>query len=44
MMLRKLFILLLAASAIPAARAASAISRHKPRLVVNIVVGQMRYD
>lgn len=43
-MLRKLFIFLLAAAAVPRARAASAISRHKPRLVVNIVVSQMRYD
>lgn len=43
-MFRKLFILLLAAASVPAARAASAISRHKPRLVVNIVVSQMRYD
>lgn len=43
-MFRKLSILLLAAASVPAARAASAISRHKPRLVVNIVVSQMRYD
>lgn len=43
-MLRRLFIFLLAAAIMPAARAASAISRHKPRLVVQIVVSQMRYD
>ena len=43
-MFRKFLILLLAAVSVPAARAASAISRHKPRLVVNIVVSQMRYD
>lgn len=43
-MFRKLVLFLLAATSVPAARAASAISRHKPRLVVNIVVSQMRYD
>lgn len=43
-MFRKLLLLLVAAASVPAARAASAISRHKPRLVVNIVVSQMRYD
>lgn len=44
-MLRKFFLsLLVAAVAAPAVRAASAISRLRPRLVVNIVVSQMRYD
>lgn len=43
-MFRKFLLLLVAAASVPAARAASAISRHKPRLVVNIVVSQMRYD
>lgn len=36
--------LLLLTASVAGVRAASAISRNKPRLVVNIVVSQMRYD